>query len=338
MFDADRAARSASCSTSPIGGRRGVGDRARPAGPAGRRPAASGSPARSCRSAGWRPGSSPPTSKDRGAAAPAAESALTAALRAIDTTLWTVDTFAGLGSEHVAGLVGRPIAVVRAAAVARAAARGRLDLSDPERAAERTAAEQALAAEGVPRADRRADPHRRRRCSGSSSTTTSSTCTSSTRSWPAAGAGRPGRTRRTLGDDPATRSSTPTSSPRTPLTVHLGQRLTLTLLMHPAGKVHLTSGVLPRKALALAREWVAPGLARLSPSLRTGPVLIDPDQVRLPKPSVFGADQVFTRRDHARERGGTTRSSPRPRPRCCRTSRRGPGRLHPRDAGEVATR
>ena len=80
------------------------------------------------------------------------------------------------------------------------------------------------------------------------------------------------------------------------LTIHYGQRLTLTLLMHPAGSVHLTSGVLPRKALALARDWVAPGLARMSPSLRTGPVLIDPDQVRLPKPSVFGADQVFTRR------------------------------------------
>ena len=78
--------------------------------------------------------------------------------------------------------------------------------------------------------------------------------------------------------------------------IHFGQRLTLTLLMHPAGQVHLTSGVLPRKALALAREWVAPGLARLSPSLRTGPLLIDPDQVRLPKPSVFGAKQVFTRR------------------------------------------
>ena len=42
------------------------------------------------------------------------ESALSALLRAIDTTLWTVDSFASLGSEHVAGLVGRPIAVVRA--------------------------------------------------------------------------------------------------------------------------------------------------------------------------------------------------------------------------------
>ena len=34
----------------------------------------------------------------------------------------------------------------------------------------------------------------------------------------------------------------------------------------------------------------------MAPSVRIGPVLIDPDQVRLPKPSVFGAKQVFTRR------------------------------------------
>ena len=37
---------------------------------------------------------------------PDRESALSALLRAIDTTLWTVDTFASLGSEHIAGLVG----------------------------------------------------------------------------------------------------------------------------------------------------------------------------------------------------------------------------------------
>ena len=48
--------------------------------------------------------------------------------------------------------------------------------------------------------------------------------------------------------------------------------------MHPAGKASLTSGVLPRKALALARDWVGPGLAahrarRCAP----GPVLVETD-------------------------------------------------------------
>ena len=61
-----------------------------------------------------------------------------------------MDTFAGLGSEHVAGLVGRPIAVVRAQLWLELQPEDRLDLSDPERAAERRAAEQALAAEAFP--------------------------------------------------------------------------------------------------------------------------------------------------------------------------------------------
>ena len=78
--------------------------------------------------------------------------------------------------------------------------------------------------------------------------------------------------------------------------------MTLTLLMHPAGKATLSSGVLPRKALALARDWVGPGLQAIAPSLRTGPVLVETDlaaegQVRLPKVSVFGKDQNFLWRD-----------------------------------------
>ena len=64
--------------------------------------------------------------------------------------------------------------------------------------------------------------------------------------------------------------------------------------MHPAGRVHLTSGILPRKALALARDWVAPGLAASRRRCAPGRVLVDTDQVRLPKVSVFGTKQVFT--------------------------------------------
>jgi hypothetical protein len=86
------------------------------------------------------------------------------------------------------------------------------------------------------------------------------------------------------------------------LVLHLGQPVTLTILMHPAGKAHLTSGILPRGGTALARNWVGPGLAAIAPSLRTGPVLVETDldeaaQVRLPKVSVFGKDQNFLWRD-----------------------------------------
>jgi hypothetical protein len=231
--------------------------------------------------------------KDRNSPAPSTESALSAALRAIDTTLWTVDTFAGLGSEHVAGLVGRPIAVVRAHLWLELQPEDLLDLSDASRAEERRAAETALAAEAFPvrlgELTRTDDGllgffvdddfehlHLVDRV--------------------VAALAKPLGPEGHLSEGPAPIEHRYLVKEDT-ITVHFGQRLTLTLLLHPAGRVHLTSGVLPRKALELAREWVAPGLARLSPSLRTGPLLIEPDQVRLPKVSVFGAKQVFTRRD-----------------------------------------
>jgi len=81
------------------------------------------------------------------------------------------------------------------------------------------------------------------------------------------------------------------------LQIRTNQTVLLTLLMHPAGKAHATCGVLPRKSIQLARDWVAPGLAVMAPSARIGPVLIDPAQVRLPKISSFPKNQIFTRRD-----------------------------------------
>ena len=82
-----------------------------------------------------------------------------------------------------------------------------------------------------------------------------------------------------------------------PLNVHAGQRVQLTLLMHPVARVHATTGLLPRKSLELLRDWVDPGMGRIAPSARVGPVLIDPDKVRLPKIAAFGAQQSWTRRD-----------------------------------------
>ncbi|WP_187429772.1 hypothetical protein ROLI_015710 [Roseobacter fucihabitans] len=82
-----------------------------------------------------------------------------------------------------------------------------------------------------------------------------------------------------------------------PLSVHVGQKLRLTLLMHPTARVHATTGFLPRKSLELLNDWVSPGLGRVAPSVRIGPVIIDPDRVRLPKIAAFGADQTWTRRN-----------------------------------------
>jgi hypothetical protein len=71
----------------------------------------------------------------------------------------------------------------------------------------------------------------------------------------------------------------------------------VTLLMLPGTAVTLTDGVTPRVQVALARAFFADGLARLLPSIRVGPVLIDPGDVRLPPVAALGERQVLTYRD-----------------------------------------
>lgn len=238
------------------------------------------------------------------------ESALSAMLRAIDTTLWSVDSFASLGSEHVAGLVGRPIAVVRAQLRLELRPPDDIDLSNPVHAeqwqqAERDAARYAFPVRigEITRSDDGVlgffvdDDYSRFRLVDKAI---------------AGAATESGRSRGQLGlypppagmpaNEALTHPYIAGSDDADTLQLHIGQRVTLTVLMHPSGKATLTSGLLPRKQLALARDWVGPGLAAIAPSLRTGPVLVETDlategQVRLPKVSVFGKDQNFLWRD-----------------------------------------
>lgn len=238
------------------------------------------------------------------------ESALSAFLRAMDTTTWAMDSFAALGSEHVAGLVGHPLAVVRAQLRLELMPPDDVDLSDPVAAASWAKAEELAAGYAFPvrlgevtRTDDGVlgffvdDDFSRVRLVDRA----------------IAGMAREGgRNRGQLGlynDANAQPAAHPIVHPYIAgadtddtLELHVGQTVTLTVLMHPAGKATLTSGAVPRESVALARDWVAPGLAALAPSLRTGPVLVETDldpqrQVRLPKVSVFGKDQSFLWRD-----------------------------------------
>ena len=243
------------------------------------------------------------------------ESALSALLRAIDTTLWTIDTFASFGSEHVAGLVGRPIAVVRAQLRLELRPPEGIDLSDPARQAEWDAAERALEAVAFPvrlgeltRTDDGVlgffvdDDFSRFRPVDKA---VADLARDAGRSRGQLGLLHPGEPLPpslvidhpyVIGEPGSVLGDSDT------LHLHLGQTVTLTVLMHPAGKAFLSSGILPRTSIALARDWVAPGLARIAPALRTGPVLVETDlalegQVRVPKVSVFGTDQDFWYRD-----------------------------------------
>src|SRR5205807_1111227 len=60
------------------------------------------------------------------------------------------------------------------------------------------------------------------------------------------------------------------------------QEVNLTMLVEPHTVVHATTGLLPRKEIALRRDWTADALKKIAPTFRFGPVLIDVKRIRMP--------------------------------------------------------
>ena len=87
------------------------------------------------------------------------------------------------------------------------------------------------------------------------------------------------------------------------LLVRPGQAVRLTLLVVAGRAINASSGVVPRKRLELNRSWTDEALQRILPSFRFGPVLVDPDQIRMPRVSALperrdgDGRQTWTRRD-----------------------------------------
>jgi hypothetical protein len=81
------------------------------------------------------------------------------------------------------------------------------------------------------------------------------------------------------------------------IVLRLGVPRIVTLLMSPGAAVHVTSGVTPRTSTRLQRSWFAGGLDRLIPSIRGGPLLVDPGDVRLPLVAALGEQQTLTTRE-----------------------------------------
>ena len=237
----------------------------------------------------------------RGSSTPPASSSLSTMLRAIDTTLWTIDTYATIGSPTIAGLVGRPVAVVRATI--------KLDIPDDTGDVTITHVGGVEARRAVFAAVRevrfpfrlgaleRADDSLLGFYIGDDFTHLHLVDKVVASLSPASG-----RLQGALGLLGATISTVPVPLQHPyivaedELWVRPGQEIAVTLLMLPAGKLHVTSGLLPRKALSLAEDWVGPGLKAISPSVRVGPVLVDPSEIRLPLIRAMGPRQRFTRR------------------------------------------
>ena len=225
------------------------------------------------------------------------ESPLSALLRAVDTTLWTVDPFGLTGLEHLSLLTGRPIALVRAALELEV----RSDVAelplDAEAAAARQARFDALAGTAFPvrlGALTRADD-------GLLGYFLDDDYRTFHPVHPAVlEAARPAGPRQGfLGSraeaeafaDELGEAAEPITHPylggASELALRPGQRRRLTLLVVPGGAIHLTSGISPRKEIALLRSWISEPLARIAPSFRVGPVLVDPETIRMPRVSTL---------------------------------------------------
>jgi hypothetical protein len=63
------------------------------------------------------------------------------------------------------------------------------------------------------------------------------------------------------------------------------QDVPVTLLVEPHSLVHATTGLTPRKEIGMRREWVAAALSKIAPTFRFGPVLMDPQRIRMPIPN-----------------------------------------------------
>lgn len=237
-----------------------------------------------------------------GAAGGPDESALSAFLRAIDTTLWTVDPISGAGSSAVASIVGRPVAVVRTVlSVDVADDLDALTLDNAGRAA-RAQAYADLTRLGVPvrigeltRTDDGVlgwftdDDYSRMHV------VDKLVRDEALAAGPDRGHFGP------WGTTPVVPDPQPIGHPyldtADTVVVHPGSPRLLTVLMLPGSTASVTCGLVPRVTIQLQRAWYAPGLEKLSPSVRVGPVLVDPGQVRLPAVTALGQRQVLTHRE-----------------------------------------
>ena len=241
-------------------------------------------------------------------AQPDDESALSALLRAVDTTAWTTDPFGALGTEHASVLIGRPIAVMRMQLEIEVeddlgeGDEATLNLDESGRALRRAAYDRLSARRITVRLGELT-----RTDDGVLGYFVDDDYSRFTPVSPEvlAQARASGRLLGQLGVLGPQMSGPPVSAPithpyvdddETPLQARPGQKVRLTVLMAPGGSAHATCGVFPRVRTSLSREWVASALKLLMPTFRVGPVLLDPSAVRVPKTTGLPKQQVFTAR------------------------------------------
>jgi hypothetical protein len=219
---------------------------------------------------------------------PPYEYALSALLRVIDSTLWAVDPFGHAGDEHMSLLLGHPVVVMRA--------RLRLEVDEPIHPELLTTTAIPVRLGAVPDFEDGLlgyfvnDDYTHLYCADASIAGFAR----------AVGPGQgflqqanlvPGFFATFAHDlsGNAAQGATPVTHPYVDtsgiLMIRPNQEIQLTLLVEPQTMVHTTTGLLPSKEIGMRRNWIASALAQLSPTFRFGPVLVDPNTIRMPIPT-----------------------------------------------------
>ena len=232
------------------------------------------------------------------------ESTLDAFMRAVDTTLWTVDPFADSGLDYYSKMTGRPIAVVRARLMLDVIPDYGIFGEDDPRHRDRRGVYDELSRRkfevrlgSLARIDDGLlgyfvnDDYRRFHPVHVSVPSEAIPSARNT--------GFLGSVTEAADFDPTVPKPIehPYVVPNPRLEVQPGHPVRLTLLVDPGTRIHATTGIVPRKAIGIPRGFVESALARIAPSFRFGPLLVDPAVIRMPKPSVLPEEQVWTRRD-----------------------------------------
>ncbi|KOU66859.1 hypothetical protein ADK57_18025 [Streptomyces sp. MMG1533] len=228
------------------------------------------------------------------------ESPLSAMLRVLDTTAATVDS-AAAGTDHLAGLMSRPLALVRALL--------RIEIGPDEAPPETPQPLRRLREQRLAEVARLEVPVRLGALSRLDDGVLGYFVDDDYgRFHPVAGdvlaAALDSGPRRGLlasGADPAAPGTRPVTSGYVVadpvLRVHPGQTVRLTLVVVAGAAVHATCGLLPRTSVRLHRDWTAEALERIAPSFRVGPVLVDPATIRMPAPGGGGITPTWAHRD-----------------------------------------
>ncbi|MEO8193520.1 MAG: hypothetical protein ABI681_06690 [Gemmatimonadales bacterium] len=221
--------------------------------------------------------------RDRGTGVePTSESALAALLRMIDATLWTNDPVGRAGNEHLSVIIGHPMAIVRSelrlevqsetdARSIYVEARKELERTPmPVRLGELLALDDGLIGYFINDDYSRFYPVHE-------SLAPEARPSGPSKGFLGSAADEPDMTpvavqHPYIARDPVVR-------------VRPGSRVMLTLLVDPRGAIHATSGIVPRKKIELMREHIAPALDAMALTFRVGPVLVDPDTIRMPVPA-----------------------------------------------------